>query len=441
MMEVIMVIKDDFKMCSDKNKYKCIDLFCGAGGLSLGFEMENFNILAGFEIEPKFLETYTNSHPNTIGFNEDLNETNVLKLLKENDINPNSIDVVIGGPPCQGFSTVGNRMIDDPRNNLVRIYANIVEDIKPKMFLMENVSGLASMKNGKDELIKDELIDIFNEIGYNVKSKVLLAADYGVPQLRKRIFFVGIRKEHDYNFKFPTPTHHDKNSLLVYSDDIKQYLTVKDALSDLPMIECKESSIEYDLPPQNDYQEYCRRNSDKLFNHKAPNHSELVIERIKNIHLGQQKGWYIISGQRRDKECEEYNVKPGEYALISVEKHYPNFTNLKRTDNLSGDEWEFLKKQYNYRCATCGSVEGEPNIHYPNITTQLQKGHKDPNKSLELGNIIPQCDQCNRQDRNNFVYNDKGRVIKIANPQFVLRSDKKIKKTIYDLLKKDYGDE
>ena len=140
-----MVIKDDFKMCSDKNKYKCIDLFCGAGGLSLGFEMENFNILAGFEIEPKFLETYTNSHPNTIGFNEDLNETNVLKLLKENDINPNSIDVVIGGPPCQGFSTVGNRMIDDPRNNLVRIYANIVEDIKPKMFLMENVSGLASM--------------------------------------------------------------------------------------------------------------------------------------------------------------------------------------------------------------------------------------------------------------------------------------------------------
>lgn len=158
-------------------------------------------------------------------------------------------------------------------------------------------------------------------------------------------------------------------------------------------------------------------------------------------HLGQQKGWYIISGQRRDKECEEYNVKPGEYALISVEKHYPNFTNLKRTDNLSGDEWEFLKKQYNYRCATCGSVEGEPNIHYPNITTQLQKGHKDPNKSLELGNIIPQCDQCNRQDRNNFVYNDKGRVIKIANPQFVLRSDKKIKKTIYDLLKKDYGDE
>lgn len=155
-------------------------------------------------------------------------------------------------------------------------------------------------------------------------------------------------------------------------------------------------------------------------------------------HLGQQKGWYIISGQRHDQECEEYNVKPGEYALISVEKYYPKFTNLKRISNLTGDEWEELKKEYNYRCATCGSVEGEPNLHYPNITTQLQKGHKDPNKPLELGNIIPQCDSCNRQDRNNFVYNDKGRVIKIANPHFVFRSDKNVQKAIYDLLKKDY---
>lgn len=94
-------------------------------------------------------------------------------------------------------------------------------------------------------------------------------------------------------------------------------------------------------------------------------------------------------------------------------------------------------KKYNNRCATCGSIEGEPNIHYPNVTTQLQKGHKNPNKPLEYGNIIPQCDQCNIQDRNNFVYNNKGRVIKIANPRFVLRSDKATKKAMYDLLKRE----
>ena len=86
-----MINKDDFEMCADENKYKCIDLFCGAGGLSLGFEMENFNILAGFEIEPNFLETYTNSHPNAIGFNEDLNETDVIKLLKDKAIDTYSL--------------------------------------------------------------------------------------------------------------------------------------------------------------------------------------------------------------------------------------------------------------------------------------------------------------------------------------------------------------
>ena len=154
-------------------------------------------------------------------------------------------------------------------------------------------------------------------------------------------------------------------------------------------------------------------------------------------HLGQQKGWYIISGQRHDKECDEYNVKPGEYALISVTEYYPNFTHLKRMDDLTVDEWESLKKSYDYRCATCGSKEGELNLHYSNHKTKLQKGHKDPNKPLTINNIIPQCEDCNRQDRNNFVYNDKGRVVKIALPQFVLRSDKKVKEEMYVLLKKD----
>ena len=157
-------------------------------------------------------------------------------------------------------------------------------------------------------------------------------------------------------------------------------------------------------------------------------------------HLGQQKGWYIITGTRGDMECKEFNVHPGEYALISVKEHYPNFTYLKRIDNLSGDEWESIKARYNYKCATCGSIEGKPNIHYPSKITKLQKGHKNPNKSLEVGNIIPQCDSCNRQDRNNFVYNDKGRVIKIAHPQFVSRSDKKIRRQMYEILKREFAE-
>ena len=88
-------------------------------------------------------------------------------------------------------------------------------------------------------------------------------------------------------------------------------------------------------------------------------------------HLAQQKGWYIISGTRGDLQCKEYNVKPGEYSLISVTEYYPNFTDLKRTDNLSENEWESLKEKYDNRCATCGSKEGEYNFHYPNIITKI----------------------------------------------------------------------
>ena len=101
--------------------------------------------------------------------------------------------------------------------------------------------------------------------------------------------------------------------------------------------------------------------------------------------------------------------------LISLDKIYPNFTHKRRDCNLDFEGWEKIKKDYDNRCATCGSKEGEINIRYPGTTTKLQKGHMDPNKKLDANNIIPQCDKCNRPDRNYFVYNNKGRVVKIAN--------------------------
>jgi DNA (cytosine-5)-methyltransferase 1 len=271
----------------NNNEINVLDLFCGAGGLSLGFEMAGFNIVAGVEIEPTFLKTYKKAHTNTIGIEDDISTINIKESLNNHGINPSMIDVVIGGPPCQGFSTAGNRMIDDPRNHLVKDYAKVVGEIKPKMFVMENVSGLSSMKNGLGTLVKDELIEIFSEMGYNVKSKVLLAADYGVPQLRKRIFFVGVRNDFDSKFKFPQPTHYAKGSLKDFDKSKNNnYLTVKEALSDLPPIEAGLESDEYLSSPQNDYQVYCRQNSDKILNHKAPNHNATVLERIRNIPQG-----------------------------------------------------------------------------------------------------------------------------------------------------------
>jgi len=155
-------------------------------------------------------------------------------------------------------------------------------------------------------------------------------------------------------------------------------------------------------------------------------------------HLAAQKGWFILSGTRNDIEARNRNLSSGDYLLITLDKHYPNFTHLRRTYSMEGETaWEELKKAYNFRCATCGSKEGEKNIHYPGSITRLQKGHMDPSKPLEMGNIIPQCEKCNRPDRNYFVYNAKGRVIKIADPKFVLKSSEKVKKDMLKLLKQD----
>lgn len=156
-------------------------------------------------------------------------------------------------------------------------------------------------------------------------------------------------------------------------------------------------------------------------------------------HLGAQKGWNIISGTRHDVEAEKRNMKSGEYMLISLKNSYPGFTLSRRVSGEgASDVWEKIKQAYEYRCATCGSKEGEPNMHYPSSITHLQQGHMDPNGDMVEGNIIPQCEKCNRPDRNYFVYDKKGRVVKIADPKFILKSDKKVQKEVLEILRRNF---
>ncbi len=150
-------------------------------------------------------------------------------------------------------------------------------------------------------------------------------------------------------------------------------------------------------------------------------------------HLGAQKGWFILSGTRNDKSSIE--LGPGDYKLESLEKPYPGFTAERREEPVDGNYWECLKKQYEYRCACCGSQEGHPHRYWRNTTTKLQKGHMDPSKPLEPGNIIPQCEKCNRPDRNYWIYDTKGRVIGIANSKIVDNCSKEMQQEIYDRLK------
>jgi len=150
-------------------------------------------------------------------------------------------------------------------------------------------------------------------------------------------------------------------------------------------------------------------------------------------HLGAQDGWWIVAGGR-DNIVEK--IKRGSYKLYTLERPYPDFKKGHRISDTT--DWGKIKAHYGYRCATCGSKEGEPHFHWSGAKTRLQKAHKDPNKPLEAGNIIPQCQKCNRGDRNRWVYDDKGRVIKLAKADFVKNFDKKIKKKIYKILYKEF---
>ena len=266
-----------------------IDLFCGAGGLSLGFEMANFKIELAIELEENYYRAYRRNHSETLSLNKDITLLNC-EEISDKYLKNKEIDGIIGGPPCIGFSSVGNRRPDDPRNMLIFYFIQWVKYFKPKFFVMENVPGILSMGKGK---VVEKVVNMYKEMGYNCKMEILLAADYGVPQLRQRVFFIGTQNKSVYSFKIQKT---NKNNIVLKSDleknALPSYLTVQDALSDILKINpltkqrVENSTIKYNGPPLTNYQEYLRENSDELCDHFAPNHGEIVERRISHIAQG-----------------------------------------------------------------------------------------------------------------------------------------------------------
>ena len=256
-----------------------IDLFCGAGGFSCGFAKAGFNIAVGIDLWKDATITYKHNHPHTAVLNKDITEIQPVELLAAANLTADDVDVIIGGPPCQGFSISGKRLIDDPRNKLYKSFVEIVGNIKPKLFVMENVPGLLSMGKGA---IKEQIISDFEALGYIVRTQILCASDYGVPQARKRVFFVGINPEkikRTKEFVFPKPTNGEDESL-------KPYVTCKDALSDLDFISeevALPEEIDYQIPAENQYQRLMRVNSTKLLNHVATIHTARTREIIAMV--------------------------------------------------------------------------------------------------------------------------------------------------------------
>jgi DNA (cytosine-5)-methyltransferase 1 len=274
-----------------------IDLFCGAGGLSCGLEQAGFHpILANEKVE-QYAKTYQVNNPNTklvIGDVRNIDECELHNLVKEYG----NIDLIAGGPPCQGFSiNAPIRSLNDSRNHLFKEYLRIVHEIRPKAVLIENVPGIVSLGEGT---VVEQIYKILNDMGYNVKHRILFAGHYGVPQLRFRTIFIGI-KGYEKNIVFPEPEYYvnavanfTKSKELCYTvyplqqSIMKPKTTVWDAISDLPKIKGGEkcSNFAYENKPQSDYQAILRKDSDSITSHWCSRLSAINIERLKHIPVG-----------------------------------------------------------------------------------------------------------------------------------------------------------
>ena len=249
-----------------------IDLFSGCGGLSKGFMDAGCKVLLGVDIDQAALDSFEKNHPSSIGLNGSLAEASTFNEMRK-IIGKRNVDLIVGGPPCQGFSLTGPRNFDDERNKLYLSYIRAVETFRPKGFLIENVPGMATLYKGA---VKDEILRRFTRLGYSIDCKVLCAADYGVPQIRRRLVFIGVLKELN-DASFPDP-------ILSPSE----YVSSRDAIDDLPpLIDTlgEEVSV-YTQPPRTSYQKAMRGRCVVLANHTATDHKEFVKKVIAQVPEG-----------------------------------------------------------------------------------------------------------------------------------------------------------
>ena len=247
--------------------YKILDLFCGAGGFSYGMEKNpHFETVIALDNDRYAGETFKKNMPKAEVIIGDITNNDTKKSIMEK-AKKTGVNMIIGGPPCQGYSMKGKKLgLKDPRNFLFREYLSFVEELKPDVFVIENVKGLLSASNG---WFKDEIIKAIDELGYTVDYGVLNASEYGVPQARERAIFICSRHN---KITLPKPT-------------VEKQVTVRDAIGDLSYLESGEGAFEqsYKLETINEYQNLMRKGSNKLYNHKASNHKQVAIDKLKMI--------------------------------------------------------------------------------------------------------------------------------------------------------------
>lgn len=261
-----------------------IDLFAGCGGLSFGFIQAGFTIDKAVEFDPAIANTYHQNHPEVTMFVDDIKNIDTTGVFAQGEA-----EIVIGGPPCQGFSMAGARIrqgfIDDPRNYLFKHYFNVVKTVKPTIFVMENVKGMQNMQGGK---IFKEILNIFSDpqmndgVPYNIFHKVVKAVDFGVPQKRERLIIIGTTIP---GVLFDCLWEETRADIIKEYPDYFLPTTVRDAIGNLPPV--TQSGIITNPAPRTAYQRYLACDSPELTNHTQSHHSKKALERMQKISNGQ----------------------------------------------------------------------------------------------------------------------------------------------------------
>jgi len=246
-----------------------IDLFSGAGGFSLGFDKENFHNIFSIDIENNFCKTYKQNFPKHQLIEKDITKFTNSEI--QTILNKRKVDVIIGGPPCQGFSIAGNigrKFIDDERNHLFKEFARVVKVVKPTYFVMENVARLYTHNKGET---RKEIVNTFEKMGYQVDCKILNSADYGVAQIRKRVIFIGSLK----------------NKTIIFPEkEVLEYVTVKDVLEKYPKLKSGETS--------------------KIPNHKAMSHTEQMLKKMSYVSDGGNRNEIPLNLRPKSGDVRKY---------------------------------------------------------------------------------------------------------------------------------------
>ena len=374
---------------------KVLDTFAGAGGFSLGFEMAGASIIGAIEMDSWACETFKHNHPNSLVLQGDITQITDAQILET--FNNSKPDVILGGPPCQGFSIANKRNGDhkDPRNSLFKEFIRVGKLLNPEFMIMENVPNLIKAQTESKELVIDIICDELRNLGYFVDYRILEATNYGVPQIRKRLFVIASKKKLARPFPDRTHTLYPKLDLL--DADLLQCPSVWDAISDLPELEAREGAEElnYTTSAKNEYQKMLRGNSPFVFNHKAMNHSKRLVDRFSSMSWGDSTSDvpdHLRPYKRNSKEFSEKaydqnnrRMHPDKPCHTIAASFYANFVHPYKNRNFTAREGARIQSFPDWFV-----FKGKPTVISHKL---LQREGRHEEKHLcqynQIGNAVP----------------------------------------------------